>query len=151
MIQLCIQFIFSLIAAISFGILTNVERKQLKYCGLIGGISWSVFYLLQTCGVNLILCYFFSACSIQFLSLLFARIVKVASTTFSVASLVSIVPGGSAYSVIRYFVENNTKVALAYLLQTFEITISISIGFIVATFAMRIFLKVVQISSKKEA
>jgi len=137
MLQLILQFIFSALAAVAFGILTNVKKQLLQYCAIIGGISWCIYYLCLLFEVNVFIASFVSSFCIQMLSLITAKRVKVPGSNLSVAALVSIVPGGTAYEVVRYLVESNDDLALDSFIKLVAITASISIGFLIASFVIQ--------------
>ncbi|MGY3779144.1 threonine/serine exporter family protein [Isobaculum melis] len=130
--EIILQALFSFIGVVAFGVLTNVPRTLLQWCGAIGTLSWLVYYLLINFGVNIFISYFISAMMIRLGSLILAKIKRVPSTMFSIPSLVTVVPGGTAYQMIRYFAVGESNLGIGFLMQVIGIAVAISVGFLIA-------------------
>ena len=70
-----------------------------------------------------------SAIAISILSLMAARRLRLPMIIFNVPALVSFVPGGQSYQVVRNFVLGNNGAAMSYLYQVIVIAGAITLGF----------------------
>ncbi|MCM3185279.1 threonine/serine exporter family protein [Priestia megaterium] len=124
------QIITSFIASAAFGIIFNVPRESLLKSGFVGMIGWLIYYLLTFYGVDEIPSTVASAFFIAIISQIHAKIYRTPIIIFTVAGIIPLVPGGTAYDAMRNFVENNYNEAISLAAKAFMISGSIAIGIV---------------------
>lgn len=106
-----IQFTFSFLSTIAFGILTNIPKRALISTGLTGALGWMVYWGLREVGWGLGFSNFLAAFLIGCLSIYFSRHKKMPMIIFNIPSLVPLVPGGPAYKAVRELVLGDNAMA----------------------------------------
>ena len=71
-----------------------------------------------------------SAFFIAIISQIYAKIYRTPIIIFTVAGIIPLVPGGTAYDAMRNFVENNYNEAISLAAKAFMISGSIAIGIV---------------------
>ncbi|HJA47558.1 MAG TPA: threonine/serine exporter family protein [Candidatus Limosilactobacillus excrementigallinarum] len=129
-LHLILEFLLADVATICFGILMNIPKKAYLPGGIIGGAVW-IFYIIMYYHLHLGLAMsnLLSAIAISILSLMAARRFRLPMIIFNVPALVSFVPGGQSYQVVRNFVLGNNGAAMSYLYQVIVIAGAITLGF----------------------
>lgn len=129
-LHLILEFLLADVATICFGILMNIPQKAYLPGGIIGGAVW-IFYIIMYYHLHLGLAMsnLLSAIAISILSLMAARRFRLPMIIFNVPALVSFVPGGQSYQVVRNFVLGNNGAAMSYLYQVIVIAGAITLGF----------------------
>lgn len=117
------------IATICFGIIMNIPHQAFNSAGLIGGISWGFYWIISRLGVGIAFGNLAAALLISVLSMYAARYKKMPVIIFNIPSLVSFVPGGQAYQMIRNFASGNSVAAWSFFTQVIVIAGSIAMGF----------------------
>ena len=129
-LHLILEFLLADVATICFGILMNIPKKAYLPGVIIGGAVW-IFYIIMYYHLHLGLAMsnLLSAIAISILSLMAARRFRLPMIIFNVPALVSFVPGGQSYQVVRNFVLGNNGAAMSYLYQVIVIAGAITLGF----------------------
>jgi len=127
-----IQLILSFFATAGIGVIFNVPRKNLIYCGFVGVVGWMIYFILTEHGMDVVNASFFSAFVIAIVSHLYARRFKMPMIIFIVGGIIPLVPGGMAYNAMRNVVEDDYIQGLQYGLKAFLITGAIVIGLVFA-------------------
>lgn len=135
------QGIISFIAAAAFGVIFNAPRKSLVYCGLVGMVGWLVFSLVRYLNDDPIVASFAGAFSIAFVAHIMAKKFKMPMIIFSVAGIIPLVPGGSAYNAMRNVVEEDYGVAVEYAALALMISGAVAMGLVFAEIITQIWLK----------
>ncbi|MBD7944078.1 threonine/serine exporter family protein [Psychrobacillus sp. Sa2BUA9] len=135
------QGIISFIAAAAFGVIFNAPRKSLVYCGLVGMVGWLVFSLVRYLNDDPIIASFAGAFSIAFVAHIMAKKFKMPMIIFSVAGIIPLVPGGSAYNAMRNVVEEDYGVAVEYAALALMISGAVAMGLVFAEIITQIWLK----------
>lgn len=121
--ELIFHLLFSFLATVTFGIITNIPRKALVACGITGMTGWMIYYVLtQT----------FDA------SIFFSRYKKMPMIIFYIPSLVPLVPGGPAYQAVRSILLGNIDDGLQLILKVVFTAAAIAAGFMVTSLLERI-------------
>ncbi|MGX9799151.1 threonine/serine exporter family protein [Pediococcus acidilactici] len=136
--QLLLEFVMAGIATVGFGIIINIPHRALLTAGIIGGISWGIYWEMLQFHLGLALSSLTATTVIALLSLFAARRLKMPMIVFSIPGIVPLVPGGQAYQMIRNFALSNTQLATHFMLEVGVIAGSIGIGFLMAEFIDRL-------------
>lgn len=129
-VRLIFQFILAYIATVCFALILNVPARAYHAGGLIGATSWVFYYwMYYSLHLGLALANLLAAIVIMVLSMLAARQEKQPMILYNVPALVTFVPGGQSYKVIRYFVSGDYPTSLSYFYQVVVIVGAIVLGF----------------------
>lgn len=126
------QLVTSFIASAAFSILFNAPKKSLIQCGLVGMISWLVYYTLILNHVDSVFSTLAATSIVGIVSQLFAKLYKMPVIIFSVSGIIPLVPGGLAYDAMRRFVENDYNTAVQLAAQAFLISGSVAVGLVLS-------------------
>lgn len=136
--QVLLEFFMAGIATIGFGIIINIPHRALIAAGLIGGVSWTIYWVMLQVHLGLALSALTATTVIALLSLFAARRMKMPMIIFNIPGIVPLVPGGQAYQMIRNFALSNNDMAIHFMMEVGEIAGSIGIGFVMAEFIDRL-------------
>lgn len=136
MLGLKIIAVFVMSAAI--GILYRVPRRLLFYDGLLGVLSWLVVYTTLEGGGNIILAVFLGSITLGVFAELMARLLKKPATIFIIPGFIPLVPGGEAYTTIRFMVEGRYSDGVAMGMKTIMIGGAIAFGIFVSSTVYRL-------------
>ncbi|WP_283583196.1 threonine/serine exporter family protein [Limosilactobacillus difficilis] len=129
-LKLITEAFLSYVATICFGILMNIPLNAYNLAGLIGAGSWVIYCLLYFhIHIGLALSNLLAAVLISILSMVAARRCRQPMIVFNVPALVTFVPGGQAYRMVRNFVLGNNNQAFVFLYQVIVIAGAITLGF----------------------
>ncbi|WP_208559569.1 threonine/serine exporter family protein [Marinilactibacillus kalidii] len=128
-VQYLTYFIAAFIATVGFGILYNVPKRTILASSLAGATGWIVYYYLS---FQLDLDFFVGAGAAAFLvancSQWFARYFRMPVIVFAIPGIIPLVPGGSAYNMMRAFIEGHSDMAFMYATETFLVSGAIALG-----------------------
>lgn len=124
--------LFSFLAAASFGVMFNVPKRLLLHCGTVGVFGWMVYYFLSEHRVDPLPSTVAAAFTIAVIGYVYARRYKTPVIVFTIAGIIPLVPGGTAYRAMRAFVQNDYSEALPLAAKAFMISGSIALGLILS-------------------
>ena len=126
------NMLFSFLAAASFGIMFNVPKSLLFKCGTVGMAGWMVYYFLSENQVDPLPSTVAAAFTIALIGHVYARVYKTPVIIFTIAGIIPLVPGGTAYRAMRSFVQNDYNTAINLAAKAFMISGSIALGLILS-------------------
>lgn len=109
---------FAWIPAVGFAMVFNVPRKMLIYCAIGGSFAHSLRFLLMHLGVPIEWATLIASTSMGFLGLYWSRKHLIPRPVFTVASVIPMIPGSSAFTAIIGLVEINAGGYSLELMQT---------------------------------
>lgn len=130
MVKLLFELLMAYLATMCFGIILNIPRRALNMAGLIGGFAWGFYWIISRLGVGIVFGNLMAAFLISVISMYAAYYKKMPMVIFNIPSLVSFVPGGQAYQMIRNFAIGHSQTAWGFLVQVVVIAGAIAMGFI---------------------
>lgn len=137
MTEIFIQLLTSLLGALGFSLLFNVERRHLFLCSLGGVITWAVYLV----GRDVLLfpeiaSAAVSAAACQLFSEAMARLLKAPVTAFCIPALVPLIPGGSLFRTMDAAIGKDWALFRLYGGSTLQVALGIAVGlsFITALF-----------------
>lgn len=137
------QGILSFIAATAFGLVFNAPKKLLFYCGIVGMTGWLVYMCVNQLNQDQVSASFAGAFTVAFVAHLMAKKFKMPMIIFSVAGIIPLVPGGTAYNAMRNVVEKNYALALEHASVALLISGSIAMGLVFAETITQLWLKAI--------
>lgn len=97
----------SFVSCIAYGMLFNVPIRTLWAGGLVGMLCWLVFKLMPMIGVQAAFATFIAAMFVSLFSQMLSIRLRVPSTNFSIAGIIPLVPGSTAYKSMFAFVNGD--------------------------------------------
>ena len=137
------QGILSFAAAAGFGIIFNAPKKSLFYCGIVGMTGWLVYSYVDDLSNDPAKSSFAGAFTVAFVAHLMAKKFKMPMIIFSVAGIIPLVPGGSAYNAMRNVIEKDYSVAVEYGSVALIVSGSIAMGLVFAEIITQLSVKVI--------
>lgn len=122
-------FLAAYVVTFAFGVLYNVPTQTLFVSSFGGAFGWVLYYFLSNqLGFDLFFGAGVAAYLVALLSQLNARHFKMPVIVFAIPGIIPLVPGGSAYNMMRAFVEGNPEMALMFGTETFLVSGAIALG-----------------------
>ncbi|BAQ09806.1 hypothetical protein OXB_1335 [Bacillus sp. OxB-1] len=151
MTSFLLQGALSFLATMGFGILFNAPRRMLLYCGLAGMTGWLVYQLFNEMLEDPVRSSFFGAFTVAVVANLFAKRFRMPMIIFSVAGIIPLVPGGTAYNAMRHVVENDYLAALSYASVAFMVSGAIAMGLVFAEVMIQLIFRALHGGKQKSA
>lgn len=82
---------------------------------------------------------FLGAFAVAIVAHLFAKRFKMPMIIFSVAGIIPLVPGGSAYNAMRHIVENDFLTSMSFASRAFMVSGAIAMGLVFAEVIIQLF------------
>ena len=128
-----IEVISAFIASFAFGIVFNIKDKNLIFSALCGALGWFAYKVALLFGLSDITSLFIAAVSLSIYSEVFARILKTPVTTFVIASLIPLVPGGGMYYTMVEAITGNVMKSLETGIKTIASAGALALGIILVS------------------
>lgn len=141
--------VLSFISCIGFGILFNVQKRNLLLAAVNGAISWTLVLSLDVPQVSYIFANLLSALVVGILAEIFAIIKKTPATGFIVIGVIPLVPGFRVYKSMLLFVRGEIDSGIAEGIHACFIAVAIAVGIILATSITRLVRQTVTARRKK--
>ena len=132
-----LRIILAFFGSIFPAILFNIDRKKIVWAGLCGAIGGAVYLLIFNISNSPIAASFVGAIAVGVYSESLARIIKTPTFGFLIPGIFPLVPGFTAYTTLRYIVENNLSEAFNKGVQTVAVGGSIGFGIMLSTTIFR--------------
>lgn len=127
-----VHIIISFISTVGFGIIFNVPKKELVRCGIVGTVSWMIYYSLYMHHMSVVIATGVAAFAVAIISQVFAIKYRVPVIIFIAGGIIPLVPGGVAYNAMKSFVENDYLLAVSYTTNTAMLAGTIALGIVFA-------------------
>lgn len=128
MTDFILSTILALLSSVGFSIIANVPKRALLGAGITGVCSWMVYYVLDSVHHSIVLPNFMASFVVGMLGFFLARRFRVPVTMIYVGALISLVPGGMAFSTLQKLSENNLTAVLKGLFNTGSVAMSLALG-----------------------
>lgn len=125
-----IQFVAALVASVCFCVMFSVPKRQYFICGLLGGISWIIYYLLADAS-GVIIATFCAMAVIVLLARLLAPMRKCPVTILMIPGFIPLAPGSFIYYTAYYVVQKDFENVLHYGLLTLGVALAIVLAIII--------------------
>lgn len=122
--------LLSFVSCIAYGMLFNVPIRTLWAGGVIGAIGWVILRLMPMFGVQLAFATFIAAMFVSLFSQMLSVRLRVPSTNFSIAGIIPLVPGSTAYKSMFAFVNGDNIGGITLGVQTSMLAGAIASGLI---------------------
>lgn len=126
-----LQLASAFAGSMGFALLFQVRRRKLLLASLGGLLAWAVYLALGPVMPQDVPRFFIASMVLTIYAEVLARVVKCPATLFLVTAAVPLIPGGSLYHTMRYFVAGNFAASSAQGLNTLLLALAIAVGMIV--------------------
>jgi len=138
LVQVVIAFFGSIFPAILF----NIDRRKIGWAGLSGALGWFIYIIVFNDTQNAIAASFIGAIAVGCYSEAMARKLKTPAFEFLIPGIFPLVPGFTAYTSLRYLVENNISLAFSKGILALAVGGSIGFGIMLSTAIFKFITKV---------
>lgn len=133
------QAVCSFVATLGIAVIFNAPRKLLAHCSMVGVVGWMTYYSLVQNNLDAIPASFAGSFIVAILAHILAKLYKTPITIFSIAGVISLVPGGMAYEAMRAIVLNDYLESLQYATRAGILTGAIVMGLVFAEVFVQVF------------
>ena len=127
------EIITSFIGTFGFSLALNVRGKKAFIPSIGGGLSWCLYLLLRYFEVSDFISYLFASMFVTAFSEIMAQITKTPSTVYLLPASIPLLPGGSLFYTMSYFVGKNNELFLKYANETLHTAFALASGVIVVS------------------
>jgi len=135
---LYVHAVFSFASCIGFGILFNVQKKDLLLAALDGAIGWTLLVSMDIPQISYIFSNLLAALVVGIFAEIFAIVQKTPATGFIVIGVIPLVPGFRVYRSMLFFVRGDINNGISEGVRACFMAVAISVGIILATSIMRL-------------
>lgn len=125
------RVIAAFIATLTFGVLFNIPKSELIYCGIIGSIGWLTFELVSPYFSTSTAPIFLATLIITALSRVLSRHRKTITTIYLTTGIIPFVPGAGIYNTMYHIIYNEANLAVVTGIETLMTAGVIAMGIIV--------------------
>ena len=131
--QYAVELITAFLGSLGFALLFRVRREKLLLASLGGLLAWGIYLLMGFATDQDVVRYFAASVVLTVYWEIMARVVKCPGTLFIVTASMPLIPGGSLYHTMQYFMHNDLSACLAQALTTVLLAVSIAVGMLCPT------------------
>ena len=135
------QVIMGTVGTLGFAFLFNIRGNKVISVALGGFLSWAFYLTVFHVTDNDFLAYFISAGAMSVFADIMARVHKAPTTTFTIPTLVPLIPGGSLYKTMRFALAGDSQTFVETGLATLKLAAALALGIIVASAVAKPILK----------
>lgn len=131
--QYAIELATAFLGSLGFALLFHVRREKLLLASLGGLLAWGAYLLMGFVTGQDVVRYFAASVALTVYGETLARVVKCPATLFIVTASIPLIPGGSLYRTMQYFMQNDLAACSAQGLTTMLLAVSIAVGMLFPT------------------
>lgn len=128
-----LQLATAFVGSLGFALLFHVKRERLLLASLGGLLAWGVYLLMGWITDQDVVRYFVASVVLTVYAETLARLVKCPATLFIVTASIPLIPGGSLYRTMQYFMRNDLAAFSSQALTTVLLAVAIAVGMLVPT------------------
>ena len=142
MTEYVMELATAFLGSLGFALLFHVRREKLLLASLGGLLAWVVYLLAGCWSGQDVVRYFVSAVVLTVYGETMARVVKCPATLFIITAAVPLIPGGSLYHTMKFFMEGNFTACSIQGLNTVLLAVSIAVGILFPTSVFQLYQKI---------
>ena len=127
------QLVTAFLGSWGFAMLFHVRRERLLLASLGGLLAWGAYLLMGFVSDQDVVRYFFAAVALTVYAETMARVVKCPATLFLITASIPLVPGGSLYKTMQFFMQNDLEAFSRQALTTVLLAVAIAVGMLFPT------------------
>ncbi|MCF6515478.1 threonine/serine exporter family protein [Lactobacillus sp. S2-2] len=132
--SLLLSTILAIISSVSFSIIANVPKRALVPAGITGALSWIGYYLINVNFHSIMIPNLIGGLIVGIVGMYFAKKIKVPVIMIYIGSLISLVPGGMAFSSLVRIHQSGLVTTFGGLFNALIVAIGITVGLGISTF-----------------
>ena len=144
MVFMVLQLSTAFLGSLGFALLFHVRGKKLWLGSLGGLLAWGVYLWMGCFTTQDVIRYFVASVVLTVYAETLARIVKCPATLFLVIASIPLIPGGSLYKTMQYFMLNDLAAFSSQGLTTVLLAVSIAVGMLFPTAVFQLLRKMRQ-------
>lgn len=133
MMNIVMQLVTAFLGSLGFALLFQVRRERLLLASLGGLLAWGVYLLMGLITQQDVVRYFVASVILTIYGETLARVVKCPATLFIVTASIPLIPGGSLYRTMEYFMRNDLDAFSHQGLTTVLLAVAIAVGMLFPT------------------
>lgn len=131
--------LWAFLACLGFCVILNV-RSGVLICCVGSALGWLVYLLVSASGQNDLISNFLAAVAVSVYAEIMARIRRCPVTGYLLIAFLPLVPGAGIYNTMKYAVQGDVDMFLDQGLHTLGIAVCLSVGVLVVSSGVRMFL-----------
>ena len=131
--DMILQLATAFLGSLGFALLFHVKKERLLLASLGGLLAWGVYLLMGRATDQDVVRYFIASVALTVYAETLARLVKCPATLFIVTASIPLIPGGSLYQTMQYFMKNDMASFSGQALTTVLLAVAIAVGMLVPT------------------
>ena len=131
--DMILQLATAFVGSLGFAMLFHVKKERLLLASLGGLLAWGVYLLVGQVSDQEVVRYFVASVVLTVYAETLARLVKCPATLFIVTASIPLIPGGSLYRTMQYFMMNDLEAFSLQALTTVLLAVAIAVGMLVPT------------------
>lgn len=128
-----IQLATAFVGSLGFALLFRVKRERLLLASLGGLLAWGVYLLMGLATDQEVVRYFVASVALTVYAEILARLVRCPATLFIVTASIPLIPGGSLYQTMQYFMQNDLEAFSRQALTTVLLAVALAVGMLFPT------------------
>jgi len=125
-----LQIITGTLGSLGFSVLFNVRGKKLVWAALGGGLSWTLYLLLEPIVPSEFTRYFISSFFVAVYAEILARCMKTPATTFLTLAIIPHIPGGALYHTMRFALQREWSACFMKAFYTIKLALGLALGIV---------------------
>ena len=121
----------AILGTVAFALLFGVPKKYFPYCGVIGGLGWLSYWLLQQAGLSAVEATVVAVILVALSSRFCAVFCECPVTVFLISGIYPLVPGAGIYRTAYYLVRDQKRLALESGYRAVCIVVAIVLGIVI--------------------
>ena len=131
--DMILQLATAFVGSLGFAMLFHVKKERLLLASLGGLLAWGVYLLVGQVSDQEVVRYFVASVILTVYAETLARLVKCPATLFIVTASIPLIPGGSLYRTMQYFMMNDLEAFSLQGLTTVLLAVAIAAGMLLPT------------------
>lgn len=131
-IQLILEVLVAAVGTVAFSVLFQVTPRHFGYCGLVGGVGWLVYRLVDCAWGSSLLATFLATLVLTACSRWFSTLRRTPTIIFLVCGIFTLVPGAAIYNTAYYIFMDQAAQAAEAAATTLKIAVAIALGILAA-------------------
>ena len=131
--DMILQLVTAFLGSLGFALLFHVKRERLLLASLGGLLAWGVYLLMGQATDQDVVRYFVASVVLTVYAEVLARMVKCPATLFIVTAAIPLIPGGSLYRTMEFFMENDLEAFSRQALTTVLLAVALAVGMLFPT------------------
>lgn len=122
------EFLVAALSAVGFSYVFSSPKKTIPVSAINAGLGWIIYRLISEYSGSIYIGTLVSAFFIALISEALARIFHYPVSIFVFPGVINLCPGEAIFNTMKFFIENNTSMAITTLYKALAVAAAISFG-----------------------